>query len=271
MQTTQFTLQNIPETLLLPLFGRAEMTRSGNRILLDPFAVELIDRIDYDFTKIRADFNTSKVLTWIARARQLDDKIVEFIDNHPDAAIVNLGSGLDTTFQRVDNGRIQWFDIDLPEVVELRRKLLIPSEREHFVAASLFDNSWHKVVKKTGLPILFIAGGVFFYFTANENRDLFRMFAIEFKGAEIVFDAMNSKAIERVNRMMVNVGMEKALLQWGLDDTKELALWDAGFEVIERFSCFRGLDLRGLGWRPKLLALINSRVNAFTIVHGIWK
>jgi O-methyltransferase involved in polyketide biosynthesis len=135
-------LDNIQETLLLPLWGRAVETRKFKPKLSDPKAIEVIDHIVYDFSIITKNIGWITQLAWVARSLHIDRTISGFIKDHPDATIVNIGAGLDTTFERVDNGRIRFYDLDLPDVIEIRRKFFIESDRRKSITCSFLDPGW---------------------------------------------------------------------------------------------------------------------------------
>ena len=122
-------LNNVHETLLLPLWGRAQAARMRDPVLKDRRAVRLIEQLDYDFSGFRAGLGSWQILLFALRAKEFDAIVRDFIAEHPAATVVNIGAGLDTTFCRVDNGRIRWYDLDVPEVILLLNELL-PGEGE---------------------------------------------------------------------------------------------------------------------------------------------
>ena len=260
-------LHSIPETLLLPLWGRAELTRDGSNILRDEAAVAIIDSLDYDFSRIRADLDFSKNLSWSARARQFDEKIRSFLVHHPDGTIINLGAGLDTTFGRVDNGSMSWIDLDVPEVIELRQRLIPETPRSRCIAASVHDGAWMNEIGPTENGVMFVAGGLLFYFTKREVMDLLRAIGRRFHGADIVFDAMTPAGIERANDMLQRVGMRDAVLQWGLTDATIIESWDANLKLIEQFEYFRGLKLGAIPFKTRIMVLANRLLRIMSIVH----
>jgi O-methyltransferase involved in polyketide biosynthesis len=137
-------LKNIEETSLLPLWSRAKVSRECSKLFNDTKAIELVEKIDYDFSILEENFsqNLFMALFMAARAKQFDDKIRSYIAKHPRASVINLGAGLDTTFYRVDNGLIQWYDFDLPNVIAIREQLLPPTDRMTYISKSIFDSSW---------------------------------------------------------------------------------------------------------------------------------
>ncbi|MGE5410463.1 MAG: class I SAM-dependent methyltransferase, partial [Clostridiales bacterium] len=119
---TAIELGSVQLTLLLPLWGRAVETKKSRPLLKDPTALEIISKIDYDFSAMAQSVDDVTQFEWIARSIHMDKAIREFLGKHPKATIVNVGCGLDTTFDRVDNGSLRWYDLDLPDVIELREK-----------------------------------------------------------------------------------------------------------------------------------------------------
>jgi O-methyltransferase involved in polyketide biosynthesis len=120
----EIDLSDVQKTLLLPLWGRAVETRKKNPMLVDTAAVGIIDRIDYDFSTIANSMSPISQLAWVVRCLHIDRTIKQFLRTHPNATLVNIGYGLDTTFQRIDNGTLVWYDLDLPDVIALRKKLI---------------------------------------------------------------------------------------------------------------------------------------------------
>ena len=133
---------NVQETLLLPLWGRAFETQKDKPRLIDKKAVEIIKKIDYDFSDIEETQAMSQH-GWVARSLHTDRTILAFMKQHPGAAIVNIGCGLDTTFSRIDNGKIIFYELDLPDVIALRKNFYedSPQAHQHF-----FFISGHRMV-----------------------------------------------------------------------------------------------------------------------------
>jgi O-methyltransferase involved in polyketide biosynthesis len=270
MTSPGIALEQVPRTLLLPLWGRAQLTRSGNGILLDPLAVEILDGIDEDFTALRSVLDVSKNYSWIARARQFDDSVRRFAVRHPDCIVVNIGAGLDTTFARVDNGRMHWIDLDLPEVIALRERFIPRHERERSIAASLFTTEWLDEVHTERRPVLLLAGGVLFYFTAFEVRSFFHTLVEHLPSGELLFDAMTPAGVTKANGMLKDVGMEAAVMQWGLNDASEIDAWNTGVTVLGQFEFFDGLPLEHVPYRTRIMIMFNRLLRVMTIVHCAW-
>jgi O-methyltransferase involved in polyketide biosynthesis len=193
-------LSGVSETLLFCLFGRAKLSKELSSLFYDAKAIELVEKIDYDFSASDMPFegilfntpfkdNLSLFSLWSLRAKQFDDKIRAYITEHPRASVISLAAGLDTTFYRVDNGTIRWYDLDLPAVIDVRRQLLPEPDRVTYIAQSVFDPSWCKDVKHTKEGVFMIAGGVLPFFEELQVKQFFSMLADNFPDGDIIFDA----------------------------------------------------------------------------------
>lgn len=123
-------MQSVQGTMLLPLWGRAKYSRENPDVLDDPMAGKIVRESGFNFSSLEKTFGEFGGLCYIIWARKIDDAVRSFISRHPRAAVVNIGSGLDTTFTRVDNGQIRWYNLDLPDAIAFRRSLLSDSQRE---------------------------------------------------------------------------------------------------------------------------------------------
>lgn len=236
----EIKLGSVQETLLLPLWGRAVETQKKKPLLVDEKAVSILNTIPYDFSLISKNINKISRLSWIARSIFFDKKIKAFIGLYPEATIVNIGCGLDTTFDRVDNGKINWIDLDLPDVIDLRRKYIAESARRHFIPKSVFDKSWYDSIKQKNNVMLLIAG-VIYYFDESEIKILFNDFHTFIPGAEIIFDYASSTGIKLSNKKVIEKGgMQKsAYLKWGIENIMDLEKWDIKIKVLSNMPMYK--------------------------------
>ena len=183
-------LSGVSETLLGPLWARAKISRDYSSLFYDAKAVELVEKIDYDFSTFdMIPFEGYLPLLFVARAKQFDEKIKAYVKEHPYTSVVNIGAGLDATFYRVDNGSIHWYDLDLPAVIDIRKQLLPEPDRATCVAKSFLDPSWCDDIKHTEDRVFMIAGGLLRYFEEGQIKQFFSMLADNFAGSEIIFNA----------------------------------------------------------------------------------
>jgi O-methyltransferase involved in polyketide biosynthesis len=243
MQSTQkFSveeLKSIPETLLYPLKSRYVETKKKNGVIRDPLSVEILDALDYDHT--RSNLYPISQIGACLRTIIFDEQVSRFLGAFPDAVVVNIGCGLDTRFPRVDNGQVLWFDLDLPEAIELRRKFFEETGRHRFIACSALDPAWAEAVPK-GRPTLFVVEGLSFYFTEAENKTMLGIIAKSFPGAECLIEIMAAWYVNIVLKMAMKKTYDDALdnkagalVKWGLNSGRELEAWSGKIRFIEEF------------------------------------
>ena len=262
----------VQETLILPLWARAKEMEMKNPIVYDTYARDIIARIDYDFSKIEAGQVADHQIVWVIRAYNFDNIVKTFLAHNSSSLVVNIGAGLDTTFQRVDNGSVLWVNIDLPDVVALRQKLIPDSEREMTIAKSVFDFSWMDDIaqQRKGRSILFMAAGVLCYFEAQEVEILFRNLADNYPSAHVIFDSMSRFTAWGSNRkIMKNSGMDSsALIKWHLKRASHLRRWVDTIRIIEEYPMLSRVpaknDLsRRIIWGLKVVGLFRL----YNMVH----
>jgi len=245
-------LKEVQRTLFMPLWGRAKLTQQGNPILKDPKAVEIVQRLEgIDFAEIDQAFSDFFNAAWIIRAKMFDLAVGDFLTESPRGNVVNLGAGVDTTFFRVDNGFVRWHDLDLPDVIALRKKLIAEAPRSKCIASSMFDPGWMETFQSRGERTLFLAGGVLYYFSEAQVKALLSDLAEHFPGGEIVMDTISEASIPYVNKGLTDSGNASALVKWGLSDAKVISEWDSRLTVMEYYPMCSRAPHRGF-WGPKI-------------------
>ena len=269
--SNEIKLGSVQKTLLLPLWGRAIETQKPKPLLVDNKAVSIINSIPYDFTVIAENIHPISRIGWVARSIYFDKKIKEFINVFPDATIVNIGCGLDTTFDRVDNGKIHWFDLDLPDTIELRKKYISETDRCCFISKSVLDTTWYDVINKQS-KVMFLIAGVLYYFDENDVKRMFKDFHSTLPGLEIILDYASEQGIKLSNKVVLNNGgMDKsAYLKWGINDIMEIEKWADYIKVIshepmykehkKNYSLFHRIGM-GIADAMKIMSLAHIRIN----------
>jgi len=221
------SLQNqdeIAETLLIPLYFRSLESMRPDGLIRDERSIRLVEQIDYDFRKLKLPAHDSAAI--IIRLLKFDELVRTFLHRNPHGVVVHIGCGLDTRFERVDNGTVEWFDLDLPEVMAIRLKWIgDPKGRAHSVAASVFETGWLEEIKNHAAGnLLFVAEGVFPYFKEEDLKVLFLRLMREFPGCELVCDAHTPFAIWTDNLSLV-FSKIRARLRWGLKHPEDVERW----------------------------------------------
>lgn len=240
---------SVQETLLIPLYGRKLAMDLYPDLFADKECQSLLESIDFDvppMTGIKA-----KIGALMAATRQfgMAEACRRYLKEHPNAAVINLGCGLDTTFYQVDNRTAKGYNLDFPDVIRARNELLSPKGREHNVACNLMDFSWFNSIDfKPENGAVFFASGVFYYFKTEDVRKLFSALAERFLGGKLVFDATNAKGLKNMLKTWLEPAqMENVNLYFSVDDERSLLSWSDRFASVTRkgyMTGYRPLDKR---------------------------
>lgn len=249
-------INKISQTAFLTLQCHAKDARSKNPILNDRGSINTIEKLKESFGETRSAFlkklagnkvQNTLVIHTALRARQFDNYIRSFIEKYPDAAVVNIGCGLDDRFSRVDNGKIDFYDLDLPDIIDIKKQLFPPEGRYNQISQSVFEFKWIEKVKSE--HVILVAEGVFMYCEEEDVRALFQNLKIKFSKPEIVFETFNSKWLKGWRRKSMEVKMKKqlkldddALFKFGIPDSDEIEKWDPGYSLLEEWSYFDEVD-----------------------------
>jgi O-methyltransferase involved in polyketide biosynthesis len=252
-------LAGVAETLLIPLYVRALETERPDALLKDERAVALVAQMRPAFSRIdELKLDEGDRLAIVLRNREFDRNARAFMTQHPQAVVVHIGCGLDARFDRVDDGRVEWYDLDLPEVIELRRKhVATVGRRHHLVACSVFDGQWLDMLSvHHARPILFMAEGVLMYFEEVQVKSLVLTLRERFAGAELVFDAF-TPCLVRMNNLRMRRTKLGARYGWGLKRAKDIETWSPGIRLLTEWFPFsrpepRLASLRWVRYVPPL-------------------
>ncbi len=234
----------VQETLIIPLFGRLVCSERFPELFSDPEARRICDSLDYDFAgkrrKMESPAGLFGALEVAQRQYDLRCEVEAYLRNRPEAAVVNLGCGLDDTFARADNGLCRGFNLDLPDVIALRNVLLPAGEREENIACDLNDLSWMDAVDASRGAVFF-AAGVFYYFRTEDVRRLFAAMAERFPGAVLAFDSCNERGAKLMRKTWLReAGITDVRAFFSLEDERELEAWSGRFASVTARSYMRG-------------------------------
>ncbi len=250
-QKIKIDLGKVQETLMLPLWARGREAEKDNPIVYDTYAKNIIESIDYDFSQIEESHMADHQGVWAIRAYNFDNIVKTFIADNSKAVVVNFGAGLETTFQRVDEGTVLWINIDLPDVVALRQKLIPDSERERTIAKSFFDFTWTDDISRLmkDRPILFMASGVLCYFEAREIEILFCKLAKTYPLSHVIFDSMSWLPAwgsnREIKKSMKNSEIDSsALIKWHLKKASGLQKWVDTIKIVEEYPMLSKVPAR---------------------------
>lgn len=239
-------------TNLVTLYLRAYESRSRHPVLGDHTAAEAVDRIDYDFKRIhRTSLPAGNQYLVALRAKQLDDWCVDFLARHPDAVVLHLGCGLDGRgFRLAPPPSVLWFDLDQPDVIELRRRLYDDTDSYRMIGSSVTDAQWLDHIP-TGRPTLVVAEGLLMYLQESEVRQLLERLTDRFDSGELQFDTLSRLA------PLLSKVLTKGIIKWGIRNVRDLETWNPRLRFLEQTPVLAGypkIESTPLRWIYKLHA-----------------
>ena len=256
----ELKLGDVQTTALIPLAVKANETLRKNARIKDNKAVEIIRTLNIDTTQYDKFITHEGV---VARTIMLDHQLNGIIKKHPDTVIVNVGAGFDDRFSRVDNGRILWFDLDLPDAIAARRKAFTQRERVTMIAGSALEDSWCGQVKESlagrkSKPV-FIAEGLFMYLTLEQIRTFLKVLKSNFPDGGILIAEQNGKFTMQNEKHHDTVKNTNAHFKSGTDSAQEIADLVNGFQLVEEHSFNK--EMKKYSIRAKIFALLMPNVN----------
>jgi O-methyltransferase involved in polyketide biosynthesis len=235
MDMIQPNLHGIASTLLVPLACRALESVRPDAILHDPRSVEVYDALggspDFLMGMGRADQFVA-----VMRTRQFDRYASPFLSHNAGGMVVDLGCGMDTRFDRIDDGSLTWVGIDLPEVIELRQKVLPDRERCTTIPQSMLEISWLKEIARFNKPVIFLAEGVFPYFSTADVKPVVLAMAACFPDGELVLDAAAPFVSRHHNRTSSVLKHSGTRILWDAKNPEELEAW--GLRLLDHWYYF---------------------------------
>lgn len=239
----------VQETLILPLYSRKLCTELSPNLYRDKTAVSLINEIDYDFSE--AEKNSRGLMQRFGslevamRQNDLAFEVKDYLKIHPNAAVVNLGCGLDNTGRACDNGSCKIYNLDFPDVIAVRNELLPAGDREENIPCDLNNTEWFRKIDSSNGAVFF-ASGVFYYFLTEQVKTLVQGMADAFSGGKLVFDAANRTAVKMIAKTWLKSAKIKDVgAYFAVSDAKsELSPWDSRLQVTSRGYMLGYNDLR---------------------------
>ena len=229
----------VQETLIIPLYARKVCSELYPDLYRDETAVRLVGEIDYDFSQAeknaRGLMQRFGSLEVAMRQNDLAFEVRDYLKDHPNGAVVNLGCGLDSTGRACDNGSCSIYNLDFPNVIAVRNELLPAGEREKNIPCDLNDTAWFSQIDASKGAVFF-ASGVFYYFLAEQVKALVQAMAEAFPGGVLVFDGANRTAV----KMIAKTWLKSAKIQdvgayFAVSDApKEISPWDSRLRVTSR-------------------------------------
>jgi O-methyltransferase involved in polyketide biosynthesis len=232
-------LTPVEQTAFLTLYARALDSRWARPILGDTLADEVAAKVDYDFAGLGVQ--TSVVCQAALRAKMLDERVRNFITEHPDGVVVDLGGGLDSGVYRVDPPpSVDWYSVDLPGIAALRDEVLPAKPQAHSVPVSLADEQWPDAIP-ADRPTMLIADGLFAFLTEPVIVGIFRRITDHFRTGELAFNDYGR--IGWVSRVAIKLYPQKMYKDLGsqfgypgFKDAHHPEIWNPRMTLVEEAS-----------------------------------
>ncbi len=243
-------LNEVSETAFLTLQCHAMDAQSPKPYLNDKSAIHTMDILKKYFSEsdrslhknlLKNNVKSSLVAHTALRAKRYDQYIRSFLDQFPEAAVINIGCGLDNRFERVDNGQISFYDLDLPDIINIKRQIFPETERYNQISQSVFEFDWIDKIKNE--PVILVAEGVFMYCKEGDVKALFLKLQEKFKNPEIVFEVFSSKWLTGWRKSITEFKLKKELkfgegasYQFGIPDSDAIESWAKGMKLLDEWS-----------------------------------
>jgi len=258
-------LKNEMETLLVPLFSKANEIDKKYPIIIDIEAQNILRSIEYNFKDLKIPKQT--LITLAMRAKRLDYYAHEYIKKHNNPLVMHLGCGLDSRYFRLSPPNTSWYDIDFPDVIEVRKHFFEENINYHMIGSSVTDNTWADKITQSGSACI-IAEGLFMYLAEKEIKELFLLIKNKFPDSEIYFDAYGKLTAKGANRHP-SIKKTGAKIQWGIDDPLEIERWNTNNKFICEWYFTDSEDIVNLKMKDRLLFRIMGAFTAAKKAHRI--
>lgn len=263
----------VQHTLCIPLWGRMLATRRYPDLFPDRDAESIIRALGFDFSDKRIYKMEYTWLNTIVRQYDLAWEINHYLKAHPKAAVVELGAGLSTLRRQIGNDTNPWYNLDMAEVIPLREAHIPKGKHEKNVVCNLNDYSWFDTIDfKPQDGIVFVAGGLFYYFQKEQVQLLVSAMAQRFSGGIIAFDATNAMGLKGVNKEVGMAGNESKSY-FSLENPKqELEAWSTAIVNVSEKDYMRGyLDsaiTSSFGFMTQIIMRFAAITHISFIVHA---
>ncbi|MBI9050247.1 MAG: class I SAM-dependent methyltransferase [Anaerolineaceae bacterium] len=265
MEKHKIILTEEKETLLVPLHSKAMQSQLNQPILIDLKAEEILNQIEYDFEGLHVPKQT--LITLAMRAKQLDTYVNEYLKHTENPLVIHLGCGLDSRVLRVAAHKGDWYDLDYPDVIALRKNFYDETDHYHMISSSVTDFGWLDQVHN-GRPACIIAEGLLMYLHEHEIEQLFLKLQEHLPASEIAFDAYSTLTAKNANNHP-SIKKTGAKIHWGIDDVGQIAHWGSGVDLLEEWYFTDSEDISTLAFWDRLLFRMMGSFRAAKKAHRI--
>lgn len=231
----KINVKGVPETMIQTLYARAKEISKENPKIKDEMAVSIVKQLDYDFSK--ADQDRTMSLGVIARTIVLDKMVEEYLNTHKDTIVINIACGLDTRCYRMKGKYVRWYNLDLPETINIRKQFLKETGPIYQIAKSAMDESYRDNIQYHGENILVIIEGLTMYLSENDIKKMFSI--IDFKNSTVMVEVMVPFVVKHIKEKSIEGSHAK--FTWGIKNGKELEKFLPTFSFLTEVSLVEGM------------------------------
>ena len=235
--SNKIKLDGVPETMLQTLWARANESKKENHVIYDEEAINIIGKLDYDFSKAQNDKLMSNGV--IARTVLLDKMVNDYLSKYKNTTVINIACGLDTRCYRMKNLYKNWYNLDLPQTIDVRRIFMEENGPVYDIAKSATDESWTNEVADRSENILVIIEGLTMYLNESDVKKIFEIISKHFKNTTVFVETMNPLVVKSVKEKSIK---DSASFSWGVKNGKAFNAVVPEFKFIEERSLAEGME-----------------------------
>lgn len=233
----KINVKGVPETMIQTLYARAKETSQKNPKIKDEMAVSIVKQLDYDFSQ--ADQDKTMRSGVIARTIVLDKMVEEYLDKHKNTIVINIACGLDTRCYRMKGKYIRWYNLDLPETMNIRKQFLIETGPIYQIAKSAMDETYTNTIHNEGEDVLVIIEGLTMYLTEIDIKKIFSIIEHAFSNVTIMVEVMSPFMVNHIKEKSIEDSCAK--FTWGIKNGKELEKLIPSFSFLKEVSLVEGM------------------------------
>ena len=227
----------VPETMVQTLYARAKETKKQNAKIKDEIAAELVEKLDYDFSK--ADKDKAMSCGVIARTIVLDRMVRQYLEKHVNTVVINIACGLDTRCYRMKGKYLRWYNIDLAEAMKIRSQFLTETGPVYQIAKSAMDDSYIDDIDYHGENVLVIIEGLTMYLCEKDIRKMFSIIEKSFQKVTVMVETMSPFVVKHMKEKSIEGSNAK--FTWGIKNGKELQRIVPEFSIQQEVSLVEGM------------------------------
>lgn len=234
----KISINGVPETMLQTMYARAKETKKNHAVIHDEKAVEIVEKLEYDFSI--ADIDVAMGSGVIARTIMLDKMVTDYLEKHKNAIVVNIACGLDTRCYRNKEKYKSWYNIDLPDTINVRSRFM--EEQGPLIyqlAESAMDEAWAEKIEYDGEHVLVIIEGLTMYLTEKDVVKIFDIIDKKFKKATVLVEIMNPFIVKNIKEKSID--QSEAKFTWGVKNGMLLADKLSSFTHVADHSLAEGM------------------------------